>query len=139
MAVITTRFIIDKPERELYVTDISSHVNREIEKSNLKEGAVVVFIGGSTAAIGTIEYEPNLLIDLNRMLERIIPSDVEYEHSKTWGEENGKSHLRASIFGPSITIPFAQGKMLLGKWQQVVVMDFDTITRKREVIVQIIT
>ncbi len=139
MAVIMSRFTLDKPERELYVTDITSRVNKEIEKSKAKDGAVVVFIAGSTAAITTIEYEPNLIIDLNRMLERITPSEAEYEHSKTWGEENGKSHLRASIFGPSVTIPFTEGKMVLGKWQQVVVMDFDTITRKREVTVQIIS
>lgn len=138
MAVKMSRFAIEKLEKELYVTNITDRVNKEIAKSGVTEGIVVVFLPGSTAGVGTIEYEPNLLNDLDKMLERITPSNIEYQHSKTWGENNGKSHLRASIFSASSTIPFNNGKMLLGEWQQLCVFDFDTRIRKREIIVQII-
>ncbi len=136
--VKTSRFTIDKPLEDPYVTDVTDKVNREISKAGLKEGSVVVFVPGSTAGVGTIEYDPNLLVDFNEMLERITPSDAEYRHSKTWGENNGKSHLRASMFGASITVPFVNGSMVLGQWQQLVVVDFDTRPRKREVVVQVL-
>ncbi|MDE1859981.1 MAG: secondary thiamine-phosphate synthase enzyme YjbQ [Candidatus Micrarchaeota archaeon] len=138
MAVKSSKFMVEKKEKELYIHNVTDIVSNEIEKSGIKEGIVTVFVPGSTAGVSTIEYEPNLIRDLNAMLERITPSDVEYHHSKTWGEDNGKSHLRASLFGPSATIPFKDGKMMLGQWQQLVVMDFDTRMRKREVIVQIV-
>src|SRR5579864_8901614 len=106
MAVKMSRFTVDKLEADLFVTNITDKVNKEIAKSGVKEGIVVVFLPGSTAGVGTIEYEPNLLNDLTKMLERITPSDIEYHHNKTWGETNGKSHLRASLFSASSTIPF---------------------------------
>jgi secondary thiamine-phosphate synthase enzyme len=136
--VKTARFTIDKPREEPYVVNVTERVAKEIAKSGIKEGSAVVFVPGSTAGVTTIEYEPNLLGDLNDMLERITPSEAEYRHSKTWGENNGKSHLRASIFGASVTIPFQDGKLLLGEWQQLVVIDFDTRPRKRDVVVQIL-
>lgn len=138
MAVKTSRFSIEKQGAEFYVTDITARVNKEIDACGAEEGIVTVFVPGSTAGVTTIEYEPNLLSDLKAMLERITPSDAEYEHSKTWGENNGKSHLRASIVGPSASIPFAKGKMELGEWQQLVVMDFDTRPRRRNVLVSIV-
>lgn len=137
MVVVTSKFTVEKKEQELFVTNITENVNKLITKSGIKEGLVTVFVPGSTAGVSTIEYEPNLMKDLNAMLERITPSDAEYFHSLTWGENNGKSHLRASIFGPSLTLPFKDGKMMVGEWQQVVVLDFDTRMRKREVIVQV--
>ncbi len=139
MPLKTIHLTIDKPEKELYVTNITAHVNSEIKKSKVTDGTVVVFIPGSTAAVTTIEYEPNLLSDLDNMLEKMIPSNIDYEHSKTWGETNGKSHLRASIFGPSVSVPLIGGKMSLGEWQHLVVMDFDVRTRKRDIIIQIIS
>ncbi len=139
MTVKTIKLTIDKPEADVCVTDISGLVSKEIEKSGVGEGCVTVFVPGSTAGVSTIEYEPNLMRDLDAMLERITPSSIEYQHSKTWGENNGKSHLRASIFGPSVTIPFKDRKMFLGQWQQIVVMDFDTRMRKRDIIVQILS
>lgn len=139
MAVKTTQFVIDKPDAETCVTDITSKVNAEISMSGFDEGSVTVFLPGSTAAVTTIEHEPNLMQDFEHMLERITPSDMEYKHSITWGENNGKSHLRASLFGASFTVPFREKKMILGQWQQLVVMDFDTRMRKRDVVVQVIT
>lgn len=139
MAVKITRLTIDKPEQDLCVTNITALINKEIEKSGIKEGAVVVFTPGSTAAVSTIEYEPNLLSDLGKLLERITPTDMEYAHNRTWGESNGKSHLRASLFSASIIVPFTGGKMILGEWQQLVVMDFDTRMRKRDLVVQILS
>jgi secondary thiamine-phosphate synthase enzyme len=136
--VITTKFTVEKPKEDPYVVNITENVNKEIAKSGVKEGSVLVFVPGSTASVSTIEYEPNLLGDLSEMLERITPSDVEYRHSKTWGENNGKSHLRASLFSASIIVPVSNGKMMLGEWQQLVIMDFDTRPRKRDVVVQVL-
>ncbi len=138
MAVKTSRFSIEKHGAELYVTDMAALVNKEIEACGAQEGVATIFVPGPTAGVTTIEYEPNLLNDLKAMLERITPSDAEYEHSKIWGENNGKSHLGASMVGPGASMPFAKGEMELGEWQQLVVMDFDTRSRKRDVLVSIV-
>jgi secondary thiamine-phosphate synthase enzyme len=111
---------------------------KAIKESNLKNGIVTVFVSGSTAAITTIEYEPGLRNDFPNMLNRIIPRDIEYEHDKTWNDGNGHSHVRASLVGPSLTIPFKEGTLLLGTWQQLVLLEMDTRQRERQVILQII-
>jgi secondary thiamine-phosphate synthase enzyme len=120
------------------MADITDEVQKFVKESGKKEGAVLVFAKGSTGAITTIEYEPGLKKDFPRVMERIAPYDDYYEHHKTWGDDNGSSHVKASIIGPSIVVPFKDGKLLLGTWQQIVVVNFDTRKRRREVILQIL-
>ena len=125
-----------KPETDL--VNITKEVEDFVHESGLKNGNVTVFVVGSTASVSTIEFEPNLVDDFKQALERLVPSDIKYKHTETWGDENGKSHVRATLMGPSITIPFVGGKLMLGTWQQVAVIDMDVPARKREVILQII-
>ncbi len=119
------------------IIDITTKVQEIITNSNLKEGNVLIFAVGSTAGLTTIEYEPGLLKDLPELFEKLIPSNRPYHHDKTWGDGNGYSHLRASMLGASIQIPFSKGHLLLGTWQQIVFIDFDNRARKRKIIVQI--
>lgn len=136
--MIETKSIVVKSREELDIINITERVQGEIEKSKIREGAVTVFVKGSTASVSTIEFEPNLIKDVKGMFERIIPSTIEYDHHKTWGDENGKSHCRATLMGPSVTIPFKGGKLLLGQWQNLVVLDFDVPAREREIILTIV-
>jgi secondary thiamine-phosphate synthase enzyme len=137
MAIVTKNIQI-KSRGEDDVIDISEPTLKAIKESNLKNGIVTVFVSGSTAAITTIEYEPGLRNDFPNMLNRIIPRGIEYEHDKTWNDGNGHSHVRASLVGPSLTIPFKDSTLLLGTWQQVVLLEMDTRQRERDVILQII-
>jgi conserved hypothetical protein TIGR00149 len=120
------------------IIDLSDKLNSVIRASGLKNGNVTVFVPASTAAVTTIEYEPGLLKDLPNALERIAPRGIEYEHEKAWHDGNGHSHVRASILGQSLTIPFIDGKPVLGRWQQVVLIELDIRDRERTVIFQII-
>jgi secondary thiamine-phosphate synthase enzyme len=138
MRIKTIELFFDKPKEDLYIKNITDDVSKAIKESKIKEGIVNIFVSGSTASVSTMEFEPNLVKDIEKAMERIAPSDIEYEHHKTWGDENGKSHVRATIVGPSLTVPFKDGKLLLGTWQQIVLLDFDVPKRKRKVIVQII-
>jgi secondary thiamine-phosphate synthase enzyme len=138
MRIKTIELFFDKPKEDLYITNITDDVSKAIKESKIKEGIVNIFVSGSTASISTMEFEPNLVKDIEKAMERIAPSDIEYEHHKTWGDENGKSHVRATIVGPSLTVPFKDGKLLLGTWQQIVLLDFDVPKRERKVVVQII-
>lgn len=137
MAIVTKNIQI-KSRGEDDVIDITEPTLKAIKESNLKNGIVTVFVSGSTAAVTTIEYEPGLRNDFPKMLDRIIPRDIEYEHDKTWNDGNGHSHVRASLVGPSLTIPFKDETLLLGTWQQVVLLEMDTRQRERQVILQII-
>jgi secondary thiamine-phosphate synthase enzyme len=137
MAIVTKNIQITS-RGEDDVIDITEPTLKAIKESNLKNGIVTVFVSGSTAALTTIEYEPGLRNDFPKMLDRIIPRDIEYEHDKTWNDGNGHSHVRASLVGPSLTIPFKDGTLLLGTWQQVVLLEMDTRQRERQVILQII-
>ena len=119
------------------IVDITGLISKAIEGAKIKDGAVVIFVAGSTASISTIEYEPNLIKDINDALEKIAPSNIEYEHHKTWGDDNGVGHVRATFQGPGITVPFTNRRLMLGTWQQIVLMDFDTRPRDREIILQI--
>ena len=103
----------------------------------MEKGITCVFIVGSTGAVTTIEYEPGLKKDFSDAMGRIAPSDIPYEHHKTWGDDNGRSHVRASLVGPSLVIPFLNGKLILGTWQQIVVMNFDTKDRNRRIAIQV--
>ena len=117
--------------------DITKKVQEKINGSGIREGIVTVFIPGSTGSISTVEYEPGLQKDIPRAMERIAPSNIEYEHHKTWGDDNGRSHVRATIVGPGLVVPFSNAKLMLGTWQQIVAINWDTRKRKREIIIQI--
>ena len=118
--------------------DITPGVERAIAESNLGNGVVTLFVVGSTAALTTIEYEEGAVNDLARAIERIAPRGIEYEHHLRWGDDNGHSHIRAALLGPSLSVPFVQGKLTLGTWQQIILIDFDTRPRQREVVAQIV-
>lgn len=120
------------------VVDITGEIGRAITGSGLKSGIVTVFVPGSTAGLTTVEYEPGLVEDLGRAFERIAPQDIPYAHNARWGDNNGHSHLRASLLGPSLTVPFREGRLMVGMWQQVVLIDFDNRPRHRELVVQIL-
>jgi secondary thiamine-phosphate synthase enzyme len=119
------------------IVDITDKVGELVINNNFVEGSVLLFAGGSTAGITTIEYEPGLLKDYPQFFERIAPTGINYEHDHTWHDENGHSHIRAAIQGASLTVPFLKGRMLLGTWQQIIFVDFDSRSRKREITVQI--
>ena len=103
----------------------------------MAEGQILVFVPGSTAGVTTVEFEPGLVRDLNEFFEKLIPEGRDYHHHATWGDDNGSSHVRAAIVGPSLMIPFSGGRLLLGTWQQVVLVDFDTRPRQRNVVLQL--
>jgi secondary thiamine-phosphate synthase enzyme len=119
------------------VIDITSDCQDFVNVAGLKNGVVTIFNPGSTGGLTTIEYEPNLVEDLKDALEILAPSDKTYAHSETWHDDNGSSHIRSSIMGPSISVPFVRGKLTLGTWQQIVFCDFDTSSRRHKLVVQI--
>ncbi len=118
--------------------DITQEISHALHKSGLKNGMVTVFNIGSTAAITTFEFEPGLIHDIQELYEKLVPSKKHYAHDETWGDANGFSHLRAALQGPSLTIPFENGELLLGTWQQVVLAEFDNRPRQRQIVVQTI-
>jgi secondary thiamine-phosphate synthase enzyme len=117
--------------------DITAAVAEVIARSGLQAGTVTVFCPSSTSGVTTIEFEPGAVADLKRMFEELIPSGRDYAHNATWDDGNGHSHMRASLLGPSLTVPFTGGAMTLGTWQQIVYADFDIRPRTRELIVQV--
>ena len=119
------------------IVDITDNVSDLIVHHNFTEGNVLVFVGGSTAGITTIEYEPGLMKDYPKFFERIAPANINYEHDNTWHDGNGHSHIRSAIQGASLTVPFLKGRMLLGTWQQIIFVDFDNRSRRRNFTVQI--
>jgi secondary thiamine-phosphate synthase enzyme len=124
-------------EGEGDMIDMTSQLSNIVKESKIKNGTVTIFVSGSTAAVTTIEYESGLIHDFPVMLSRLVPKDIEYEHDNTWHDGNGHSHVRSSLIGPSITIPIIHGKLTLGTWQQVVLLEMDTRSRNRSVILQI--
>ena len=110
---------------------------RHVRSSGLKNGIVTLFTSSSTSALTTIEYESGVVHDLQQLFDRIVPSDMDYRHNLRWGDGNGHSHVRHALVGPSLTIPFVEGQMTLGTWQQVIFLDFDNRARSRSVVVQI--
>ena len=119
------------------IIDITAKVRQHLEKETIRKGLATLFVSGSTAALTTIEHEPGLIQDLKEFVEAIIPSDRRYHHDNRWNDDNGFSHLRASLFGPSLAIPIEDGKLCLGTWQQIVLLDFDNRARTREITVQL--
>jgi len=120
------------------VIDITGRVTKIVVQSGVQNGLVTIFCSGSTGGITTIEFESGVINDLKKAIEKIVPSNITYEHDKRWGDGNGFSHVRAALMKPSLTIPVVEGKLALGTWQQIVFMDFDNRERDRKVIVQIV-
>jgi secondary thiamine-phosphate synthase enzyme len=118
--------------------DITRAVARAISGSGLHAGIVTAFVVGSTAAITTIEFEPGAVSDFNRLFERLAPRDESYRHHLRWGDDNGSSHVRAALLGPSLTIPFSDAAPILGPWQQVMLIEFDTRGRERDIVMQMV-
>jgi len=136
MAVVTKDIIL-QTKGNCDILDITSQVARKVEESGVSNGIVTLFVSGSTAGITTIEHEPRLLSDFKSMWDRVIPQNIPYEHNKTWGDGNGHSHVRASMLGASLTIPFIDKRLTLGTWQQIVFLDFDNRPRSRKMVLQI--
>lgn len=135
---IVTKYIILSSKGENDIINITSNVEKILLECKLKNGIITLFVIGSTAAITTIEYEPGLQQDFPNMLEKIAPKRIEYQHDNTWHDGNGHSHLKASLIGPNLTIPFINGQTSLGTWQQIVFVEMDTRSRERKIVVQII-
>lgn len=138
MAVISEHFLINT-HGFTDIIDITQKVKSVVYKHNIKDGCVVVALPGSTASITTIEYEPGLIKDLPAILDEIAPMDKSYHHDDTWHDGNGYAHIRAAMLGSSVTVPLIDGALLLGTWQQIVLIDFDNKPRARNVYVQVIT
>ncbi len=135
---IITKSIKIQSKGESDIIDLNDMVSEKITESGISNGIVTVFVPGSTGALTTIEYEPGLLKDFPDMLSRIAPNEINYEHEERWHDGNGRSHVKASLVGPSLTIPFKDGSLLLGTWQQSVFVELDTRGRSRNLILQII-
>ncbi|MBN2369438.1 MAG: YjbQ family protein [Vicinamibacteria bacterium] len=133
---IVTDSIHLKTRGDADIIDLTLRIQELLDKHGFREGQALVFVPGSTAGLTTIEYEPGLLEDLPEAFERIAPRSARYAHHEQWQDGNGHSHVRASLLGPSLTVPFKEGRLLLGTWQQIVLVDFDNRSRDRHVVVQ---
>lgn len=132
-----TRFFNFNTKGYTDIINITDKIQDELANVALQEGHCLISIIGSTAGLSTVEYEPGLVNnDVGEMLDKIAPYGVNYKHNQTWGDDNGAAHLRSTLVGTSYTVPFRKGKLLLGTWQQIVLLDFDTRPRKREVVAQ---
>jgi len=137
--MIKTQEINIKTKGNNEVVNITDQVGGAVARSDIRDGAVTVFNIGSTAGITTTEYEPGLAnYDLKAAFEKIAPASGRYEHEKTWHDDNGHAHVRASLLGPSLSVPIVAGRLTLGTWQQIILVDFDTRPRTRTIICQII-
>lgn len=134
---VRTVKLTEKSQGFCDIINITAKVQEQVKKEQVQKGLVTLFVPGSTAALTTIEYEPGLVQDLKELVEKLIPSGRRYHHDDRWGDDNGFSHLRASLFGPSLQIPIEGGRLALGTWQQIVLVDFDNRPRAREVTVQV--
>jgi len=137
MAVYNSEINI-KSKGENDIIDITDHVQKVVSESKLKEGICLIFILGSTGTLSTIEYENGLKHDFPKILEKIVPKNLEYKHHLTWGDDNGRSHCKATLMGASLTVPFQNRKILHGTWQQLIFMELDTRPRNRNLIVQLV-
>lgn len=134
---LVTDSVVVPTRGDSQMIDLTARVQEVVGRHEFGEGQALVFVPGSTAGLTTVEFEPGLQKDLPAAFERIAPRGLRYEHEETWHDDNGHSHVRASLLGPSLTVPFKDGRLLLGTWQQVVLIDFDTRPRRREVVVQL--
>ncbi|MFH1371492.1 MAG: secondary thiamine-phosphate synthase enzyme YjbQ [Planctomycetota bacterium] len=139
LTMVVTRKIEVRTKGNCDIIDVTSQTAEMVAESGISNGTVTLFIIGSTAGITTTEYEPGLVKhDIKAVFERIAPKDARYEHEETWHDDNGHAHVRASLLGPSLTVPIVDGKLTLGTWQQIILVDFDTRPRTRTVVCQII-
>lgn len=134
---VFTRHLRLSTKAENEMVGMTGRVQQAVHESGLDDGVVTIFIPGSTAAVTKMEYEPGLAKDFPQMLERVAPKDIGYEHQKAWHDGNGRSHVKASLLGPSLSLPFEAGRMVLGTWQQVLFVEFDIRPRDREVVIQV--
>jgi secondary thiamine-phosphate synthase enzyme len=137
MAVITVSKSVESRGNN-HMIDITADVARAVESADVDSGIATIFVTGSTAGVTAIEFEPGLVHDLDAAFERLFPRDLVYQHHERWGDGNGHSHIRASMLGPSLTVPFQQGQLMLGTWQQLILIDFDTRPRTRNYVIQIL-
>ena len=135
--MVVTREISLQSKGHCDIIDITSQVEEQVTEANINNGIVVIFVSGSTAGITTIEFEPGLIADLQEMWQRLIPENVPYHHDRRWGDGNGYAHVRASLLGASLIVPFQDKRLTLGTWQQIVLIDFDNRPRSRQIILQI--
>ena len=135
---VETKSIKLKTDGNCDVLNLTSEIQRRISESKIKSGNVTIFTPGSTGGITTIEFESGAVKDFKEALRRLIPENISYAHNIKWGDGNGHSHIRASLLGPSLTVPFSSNRLLLGTWQQIIFVDFDNHSRNREIILQII-
>jgi secondary thiamine-phosphate synthase enzyme len=135
---IISQEITKKTKGNCDIVDLTGEINDVLLKTGIKEGTCTVFSVGSTAGITTIEYEPGLLKDIPRLLDKLIPSAIKYNHDDTWGDGNGHAHLRSALFKTSLSIPVIKGELTLGTWQQVVLLDFDNRSRTRRIVIQVL-
>ena len=135
---VETREISVIGKEDCGIVNITEMVEEQVRSSKIRSGTVTVFCIGSTGAISTMEFEPNLSKDVSETLDELIPLDKNYHHHETWGDYNGGSHLRALLVGPSLTVPFMEKRMTLGTWQQIVYINFDRIEKVRKIVLQII-
>jgi secondary thiamine-phosphate synthase enzyme len=136
--MVVTRRLMVHSQGNGEVIDLTPQLLRELASSGLKNGIATLFVAGSTAALTTIEYEPGLVADFQALWKRVAPEDIPYKHDLRWGDGNGHSHVRASLLGPSLTVPFANARPTLGTWQQIVLVDFDNRPRTRELVLQVL-
>lgn len=135
--MVVTRKISLQSQGNCDIIDITSEVEQQVAETGINSGTVTLFVAGSTAGLSTIEYEPGLISDFQNMWERIAPKNIPYNHDQRWGDGNGYSHVRASLLGASLVIPFSDRKLTLGTWQQIVLVDFDNRPRSRQIVLQI--
>jgi len=134
---VETRYLTLDVRADVDIKDITDAVQREVEGTGIRDGIVTIFAPGSTGVVTTLEYEPGLLKDIPAAMERLAPSDIDYEHHKTWHDDNGRGHVRAAIMGPSLVVPIVDGRVVHGTWQQIVFINMDTRPRRREVVLQV--
>jgi len=135
--MVVTKKISLQSKGHCDIIDITPQVEQQLAETDISNGTVTLFVSGSTAGISTIEFESGLLSDFQGMWERNVPRDIPYNHDRRWGDGNGYSHVRASLLGASLVIPFSSKRLTLGTWQQVVLVDFDNRPRSRQIVMQI--
>jgi len=136
--MVETHYLNIKTHGNTHILNITNDIANLVLSSKITSGIATIFVPGATGGLTTIEYEPGLLKDLPELMEKLIPSDKFYHHNDTWHDGNGHSHLRASLIGPSLTVPFTEKNLTFGTWQQIIFIDFDNRPRSRKLVVQLL-